>query len=178
MAPRTWKTVADMWFVDCGRQYDNGPCTSVSGLDHLEGKTVAILGDGSVVPSRVVTNGTVVLDGTYRKLVVGLPYEADLETLNLELPSVTLQGQALKIAQVTVRAKDSRGIRVGINTGTAQEVKQRSQESLGTPMRMFTGDYGITVPSEWNREGRLYLKQSYPLPCTILDLIPEVNVGD
>ena len=178
MAPRTWRTVSDLWFVDCGRQYANGPYASISGLDHLEGKTVAILGDGSVVPGQVVTNGSIALDGTYQDVIVGLPYEADLETLNLELPSATVQGQATKIAQVTVRAKDTRGIRVGINTGTAQEVKQRSQESLGTAMQMFTGDYGVTIPSEWNREGRLYLKQAYPLPCTILDLIPEVNVGD
>ncbi len=158
----------------------SGPVMTVSGLDHLEGKTVAILGDGSVVPSQVVTGGTVQLDGPYATVTVGLPYAADLETLNLELPSNggTLQGQMKKIAQVTVRVKDARGIKVGLNQGATTEVKQRQAETLGSPMQPFTGDFAVVIPTEWNRDGRLFVRQEYPLPCTITDLIPEVNPGD
>ena len=179
MAPRHFATIADAWFVDCGLQYSGAPVTTVSGLDHLEGKTVAILGDGSVVPSQVVTGGVVTLDGSYSKVTVGLPYVADLETLNLELPvqGGTMQGQMKKIAQVTMRVKDARGVAVGLNQGVLQEVKQRTTETLGTPMAMFNGDYAISIPTEWNRDGRLFARQVYPLPVTILDLIPEVALG-
>lgn len=166
----------------------SGPVTTVSGLDHLESMTVAILGDGSVVPSQVVTGGTVQLDGPYSKVIVGLPYTSDLETLNLELPAGggTVQGQMKKIAQVTVRVKDARGIKVGINQSVAgmpnvpavTEVKQRQTETLGSPMQPFNGDFAIVIPTEWNRDSRLFVRQEYPLPCTITDLIPEVNVGD
>ena len=188
MASRTFSTIADAWFVDCGLQYNGAPVTEVGGLDHLEGKTVAILGDGSVVPSQVVSGGTIQLDGPYSKVTVGLPYTADLETLNLELPSNggTLQGQMKKISQVTVRVKDARGIKVGIaqtlSGGVAgpatTEVKQRQAETLGAPMQPFTGDVAVVIPTEWNRDGRLFVRQEYPLPCTITDLIPEVNPGD
>jgi hypothetical protein len=182
LVSRTFPTVADAWFVDCGLVYDGDtPVTELSGLDHLEGKTVAILGDGSVVPPQVVTGGAVTLDGAYRKVIVGLPYTADLETLNLELASQagpTAQGQMKKIGQVTVRVKDARGLSVGLNQGALAEVKQRSQETLGTPLQPFSGDWQISVPSEWNRDGRIFVRQSYPLPATVLDLIPEVNVGD
>jgi hypothetical protein len=179
MAARTFAGIADAWFVDCGLKYEGAPVTSVSGLDHLEGKTVAILGDGSVVPSQVVTGGAVALDGSYSKVIVGLPYTADLETLNLELPlqGGTMQGQMKKIPKVTVRVKDARGIRIGLNTGSLQEVKQRSAEVLGSPLQPFEGDFTVIVPSEWNTDGRLFVRQAYPLPCTILDLIPEVNPG-
>jgi len=152
--------------------------TSVSGLGHLEGKTVAILGDGSVVPSQAVNGGAITLDGPYTKLTIGLPYTADLETLNLELPAGgTVQGQMKKIGQITVRAKDARGIQVGLNQTAVTEVKQRSSETLGSAMQPYNGDWAVTIPSEWNRDGRLFVRQAYPLPCTILDLIPEVNVG-
>src|SRR5262249_10212230 len=57
MVDRVFATVADAWFVDCGLQYSGAPVTTISALGHLEGKTVAILGDGSVVPSQVVTGG-------------------------------------------------------------------------------------------------------------------------
>jgi hypothetical protein len=181
MVSRTFPTIADAWFVDCGLVYDGGPVSEVSGLDHLEGKTVAILGDGSVVPSQVVTGGAVPLDSAYSKVIVGLPYTADLETLNLELATQTgptAQGQMKKIGQVTVRVKEARGLSVGLNQGALAEVKQRSQETLGTALQPFSGDWQISVPSEWNRDGRIFVRQSYPLPATVLDLIPEVNVGN
>lgn len=182
MAGRTFPTIADAWFVDCGLVYDgDSPASEVSGLDHLEGKTVAILGDGSVVPSQVVTGGAVTLDGSYNKVIVGLPYTADLETLNLELATQngpTAQGQMKKIGQVTVRVKEARGLSVGLHQAAPAEVKQRTQETLGTALQPFSGDWQISVPSEWNRDGRIFVRQRYPLPATILDLIPEVNVGD
>lgn len=181
LVSRTFPTVSDAWFVDCGLVYDGSPVNEVIGLDHLEGKTVAILGDGSVVPGQVVTNGTVALDGAYSKVIVGLPYTADLETLNLELATQggpTAQGQMKKIGEVTVRVKEARGLSVGLNQGALAEVKQRAQETLGTALQPFSGDWQISVPSEWNRDGRIFVRQSYPLPATVLDLIPEVNVGD
>lgn len=155
--------------------------SGIGGLDHLEGKTVAILGDGNVVPSQVVAGGAVTLDAAYRKVIVGLPYSADLETLNLELPtqaSPTAQGLMKKIGQVIVRVKEARGLSVGLNQGALAEIKQRTHETLGTALQPFSGDWQLSVPSEWNRDGRIFVRQSYPLPATILDLIPEVSVGD
>jgi hypothetical protein len=141
--------------------------------------TVGILADGSVVPDQVVTGGSVTLDGSYSKVTVGLKYTAQLETLNLELPAGgTMQGQMKKIAQVTVRVKESRGVQVGLNQGALQEVKQRSMETLGSAMQAYSGDWQIQIPSEWNRDGRIFVQQMYPLPVTVLDLIPEVNPGD
>lgn len=83
-----------------------------------------------------------------------------------------------KIAQVTLRVKDARGVAVGLSQGALQEVKQRSTETLGVAMAAFNGDWQVAIPSEWNRDGRLFVRQAYPLPCSILDLIPEVSLGD
>ena len=84
--------------------------------------------------------------------------------------------------------KDARGIQVGIEQevpiGSAGgvpslvEIKQRSTETLGSPMQQFSGDWQVSIPTEWNRGGRLFVRQSYPLPCTILAIVPEVSVGD
>lgn len=179
---RTFPTVAASWFVDSGlsRTFDS-PVSTVSGLDHLEGKAVAVLADGSVVPGCTVTGGAIKLDASYRTVTVGLPYTADIETLNLELASQTgptAQGKMKKIAQVTVRAKEARGIAVGLNQGALNEVKQRSHETLGSAIEPFSGDWQVSIPSEWNRDGRIFVRQAYPLPATILDLIPEVVLGD
>ena len=189
LVSRTFPTIADAWFVDCGLQYSGTPVTSVSGLDHLEGKTVAILGDGSVVPSQVVTGGAVTLDGSYSKVTVGLPYTSTLTTLNMEIPGApTTQGEPKKISQIAVSVKDTRGASVGIEqevpaaglSGTPKtvEIKQRWNQALGTPMATFTGTYQVNVPTEWQRGGRMAVQQVYPLPVTILGLVPSVLVGD
>jgi hypothetical protein len=190
MVDRVFATIADAWFVDCGLHYSGAPVTTVSGLGHLEGKTVAILADGSVVPSQVVSGGQISLDGSYSKVTVGLPYTADLVTLDLELANQggTVQGQPKKITQVTMRVKDARGIQIGIEQevpmGSAAgvpaliEVKQRQSETLGSPMQPFSGDFEVSIPTEWNKGGRLFIRQGYPLPCTILALVPEVAIGD
>jgi hypothetical protein len=178
---RTFPSIADAWFVDCGLQYSGAPVTEVAGLDHLEGKTVAILGDGSVVPSQVVSGGAVTLDAAYSKVTVGLPYTADLETLDLELPTQagpTAQGLMKKIGQVIVRVKEARGLSIGLVQEALSEVKPRSRETLGSAVQPFSGDWQVSVPSEWNRDGRIFVRQIYPLPATVLDLIPEVNVGN
>lgn len=46
--------VNDAFYVDCGISYDGSETNKVNGLDHLKGKTVAILADGEVHPSRSV----------------------------------------------------------------------------------------------------------------------------
>jgi hypothetical protein len=163
----------------------------VSGLDHLEGKTVAILADGSVVPSQVVTGGAITLDGSYSKVTVGLPFTATLESLNWEIHGVgnTTQGQAKKVSQINVRLKDSRGVQVGLaetvrvsgadTTPKLVEVKQRTvSPDLGAALPLYNGDHQVTLPTKWDRIGRIVAQQSYPLPVSILGLVPEWAVGD
>lgn len=192
MTSRTFPAIADAWFVDCGLRYEGTPTATISGLDHLEGKAVAVLADGNVVPGGTVSGGAIVLDAPYGKVTVGLlpPDGAVLATLDLEVqtPAGTSQGQMKKISQVTVRVKDARGIEVGIEqevpAGSSAgdpltaEVKQRSSQALGTPLQPFSGDWQVSIPTEWNRGGRLVVRQRYPLPATILDLVPEVSLGD
>ncbi|WP_204311451.1 hypothetical protein, partial [Stenotrophomonas maltophilia] len=52
--------------------------TTISGLGHLEGKTVSILADGNVAPQAVVSGGSITLDGPSLVVHVGLPITAEI----------------------------------------------------------------------------------------------------
>ena len=54
-----------------------------------------ILGDGNVFPDKVVTGGTVVVNQPITRVVVGLGFTCQLQTLDLELesPPKTIQGK-------------------------------------------------------------------------------------
>lgn len=155
------------------------PTMSVSGLWHLEGQTVSILADGSTQPSVTVTNGTVTLQNSASLITIGLPFQAQLQTLPLDLGgNPTVQGKRKQISAVTARVQDTRGLKWGPDTDNLIEFKQRTNESYGVPIALFTGDQRLVIPSVWTVYGQIIAQQDYPLPATILAVIPEINVGD
>ena len=149
----------------------------ISGLGHLEGKVVAILADGNVEAQKTVASGAVTISNPATKIHIGLPIQADLETLNLELGQPTTQGKTKSISAVTLRVESSRGGKVGTDADNLTEFKQRAYETYGTPTALKTGDIRVTMPSKWSSSGSLFYRQDDPLPMTLLAVIPEVSVG-
>lgn len=168
----------------------------VTGLNHLEGMTVAILADGSVVPNQVVTNGAITLPQAYSAITIGLPYLPQLQTLYLDAPiqGGTMQGKRKDIQSVTVRVEASRGWSVGSNQPDQStqpnnatipwknmfEVKQRNAlVTAGSAIPLFTGDLDPTlIPGDWASNGQVAIQQSYPLPLNITAVIPNYSQGD
>ena len=170
--------VTKAWFVDCGMRYSGTPITTVSGLDHLEGASVTILADGNVMPSQLVSNGSITLQRQASIITVGLPYIADLQTLNLETGPGTVQGKRKKITAVTLALENSRGLQVGPSFVSMVAFKERTTQPYGTPIPLTTGDERVVIPPGWNTGGAVCVRQSNPLPATVLAVIPEVLIGD
>jgi hypothetical protein len=49
---------------------------------------------------------------------------------------------------------------------------------MGQPIRLFTGDQRVVLPANYNVPGQLCVQITDPVPCTVLALIPELQVGD
>ncbi|CAK0756629.1 E1_FCCH domain-containing protein [Gammaproteobacteria bacterium] len=171
----------DQFFVDCGLTYSGEPTKVITGLDHLEGKSVAILADGSVVPQQIVVNGSITLPSEASVVHAGLPYTSDLETLNIELQMQdgTLQGRMVQLSEFTMRLLNSRGGWIGPNSTekTLVELIQRRNEPMGSPIALFSGDCKKTIPPASNGGGRVFIRQKDPLPITVLGIMPTISVG-
>ena len=151
---------------------------SFAGLDHLEAKTVSVLADGHVAPQETVSSGAVTLARAASVVHIGLPIEADFETLDLNLPSgETLRDKQKNIPAVNLIVRKSRGIFAGKDEDNLVEYKQRSSENYDDPVELLTGIAEIRIPSNWNKGGRVFVRQSDPLPLSILGVIPDVSVG-
>ena len=177
LASRVVRDVREAFFVDCGLTYRGSPVTSLSGLSHLEGKTVSILADGNVAPAQVVTGGRVSIDHPASVIHVGLPYVSELETLEPEPTQPTIQGRKKRVTSVTLRLDSSRGGWIGPDRSRLDELKQRSTEPMGQATRLHTGDITITLPGAWNTQGSVVIQQREPLPITVLAVIPEIEIG-
>lgn len=151
---------------------------TISGLRHLEGETVHILGDGSKAPARTVTNGTVALDRQVSRAIVGLPYDCDLESLDADVGQPTIQGRRKRVGMVKVKVEKTRGLSAGPDVDTLVEFKERTNETPGEPIQPYTGIRELNMAPDWNDVGRVYLRGTPGLPARILALIPDLAVGE
>lgn len=110
---------------------------------------------------------------------IGLPYETNIETLDIEAPSgPTVQGALKKMWAVTLRFYKSRAPFIGPNFEDMVEMKQREDENMGEPTQMLTGDIRTNTPASWNSHGRVAIRLLDPIPLTILAIIPELEAQD
>jgi len=150
---------------------------TLDGLWHLEGRTLSILADGSVQPTATVSSGKITLTRGAGRIVAGLPYVCDLETLNIEAGPPTLQGRLKVINEVTLRVKDTRGLSVGPTSSRLVDIKERQGETYGYPTMLVTGDEKVLIDPSWNTQGRVFVRQSNPLPATVVAIIPRLEAG-
>ena len=170
--------VEDQFFVDSGITYEGEPAGEISGLEHLEGYTVAILADGNVLPQQTVENGKVLLGNKYKKVHVGLPIDAEIKTLPIDFTAQdgTYLSRKKRIATVTLLLKDSRGGLFGMKENELDEFKWRSNEAYGEPIGLQTGKFKVTIKSAtYDETQQITIKQPDPLPMTVLSLIPEIE---
>lgn len=149
----------------------------VSGLWHLEGRMVDLFADGSKMPETMVSEGVAMLERPASRVLCGLPYVADMETLDIELQP-TAQGKEKRIGEVSLKVDQTRGLSVGPTSARLVEVKDRTTEPYGEPIAPYTGTRKITIQPEWNTNGRIFIRTTSGLPARILAAIPDVVTGN
>lgn len=152
---------------------------SISGLSWLEGKTVNILADGAVHPQRVVTSGLISLDRAASVVQVGLPITADLKTLPVaqQIDGGMGQGRVKNVNKAWLRVYQSSGVFVGPDENNLVEAKQRTTEPYGTPPALKTQEILVMTTPTWADSGQVFIRQSDPLPLTLVGLTLEIAVG-
>lgn len=151
---------------------------AISGLGHLEGRTVGILCDGRVQDERVVSAGAITLDEPGVLVHVGLPYTADFETLEVNLPGgETPRLNTKLIKRLGLIVKDTRSIRAGPDFDHLDEYESRSDEDMTAPPALKQDLVEMWIQGDWSQRGRVCVRQADPLPMTILAVIPDYEFG-
>lgn len=175
---RRFDTPADQFFVDCGASYSGAPVSTVSGLYHLEGKTVAILADGGVAPPQVVTLGAVALDAPASTVNVGLPYVSQVQTMPLSMQAEAFgQGAVKNINKAHLRVYKSQAFKAGPDFDHLQAYPSRSTEPYGSPPDLITDEVPVMLSPSWQRNGQICIQQDQPIAFTLLGMALEVATG-
>jgi len=168
-------------FLDSQLAYSGSATTTISGLDHLEGQVVSVLANGSTHPNRTVSGGSITLARSSTKVKVGLPYTSLLQTMRLDAGSQngTSQAKTKRIFNVSIRLYESIGVEVGPNLSNMEEIPFRSSANpMDQAIPVFTGDKEVEFRGNYETDGFIFVRQTQPLPLTVLSLYPELITND
>ena len=173
-------TKDDAFFLDSALTYSGGSTSTITGLDHLEGQTVTVLNNGAVESTKTVSSGSITLTNATTKCHVGLAYNAELESVNVEPKSQygTTQGKRGRIDKAIFRVFETVGLKAGPTSSSVDVVPFRTTTSTMSATTPKTGDYTFLMPATYSTENKLYVKSDTPHPCTISAIMIQMSTYD
>lgn len=172
--------IREAFFVDSGLQYEGSPISHVTGLEHLAGKEIAVLADGSVIRGCVVApDGSFDLPFAASHISAGLPYTMRVKTVDPELQSGqgSIAGEPKNVVRAIFRLRESRGLWAGPDDAHMVCLKQEPPEKYGVPPPLTTGEVVIPLPGRHSTGGSILIEQRDPLPLTVLALTTWISIG-
>lgn len=158
-----------------------------SGIDHLEGQSLAILADGNVAadpldsgyPLVTVSGGAFTLPTPALVVTAGLPIQMDIQTL----PAENAQGETIINKRVQVRECcpvffNSRGGLFGQDAEHLKTWKQPKNSALGYPVAPFTGPARIPIQGSSQDTGQVCVRLTNPVPFSMSAIVTTVEVGN
>lgn len=178
----------DAFYVDGGLTYDGSAASTIRGLHHLAGETVAVLADGATHPDVTVSaTGAITLNYTASVVQIGYAYPSDGEALRPEAGTAqgTAQGKIMRSHRVFFRLHDTLGLAVGASFNASGYGKltalnfRTSGHAMGTAVPLFTGDKGdFSWEGSYTTENYVCWRVSQPVPATIIAIMPDLDTQE
>lgn len=171
------------------------PISQVTGLTHLQNKKVSVFADGMVISSpnspdvdmevlEVDAAGVLELQGSYSYGVIGLSYEFQMDTLDIESSdNRTLTDARKTITSIGVALRESRGGYVtqafeGGENKDLSPLPYGGENDLDAPESNFNGHIKLNISGTWDASGSVIIKQLDPIPLSVLSVYPKGMSGD
>ena len=171
---------ADAHYVDCAINPDNPASGSnlhyPSGLGHLEGEVVQVLGDGAYLGTDTVSSAAIDLDDNTTTNHVGLAFTSTVKPMKLDIEGMGIVIMK-NIAKAIISFYNTLGGRCGSGTNNMDVITFRTgADELGSPPDLFTGIKEISFPGGYEKEGNIIVEQTQPLPMTVRGLFLKLGV--
>ena len=172
-------------YLDSALTYDGAATDTFDGLDHLEGETLGVLGDGAWLPDVVVSGGSVTVSRAVSRATIGLRYTSRLRTLSIDegLPDGTARGRMRRINEVAVSLFETMGGKLGRPFRAGQDVEpyELINPSGGVDwagvVQLVTDDKMVGFPGGHDRIGEVELEFDAPGPATVLAITPQFGAS-
>lgn len=147
------------------------------------GKTLSILADGACQPDQLYSGGpTVTLQYPASVVQIGLKSPCVMQTMRPEGGDATgtAQGKLKRVIRATVRLINTLGIELGRDINSLETIEMRDPSVPDdNPPPIFTGDTAReNFNGDWDRNGRVMVRQEQPLPLTLCAIAVQINVEE
>jgi len=142
--------------------------TTVTGLNHLEGKTVKVIADDVMQNEKVVSSGQIIIDSVPTAYIeIGLDYIPEVKTLPVEL----------KLSSGNIIAQRKRIVEATANMYLTQNLTLNGNDFIFTAGEFYTGLKRRKPMLGYDKKGQMTFSQSEPLFFTLLGIEFKVSVG-
>ncbi len=168
-APGQTNSVINAVYSDAAATYNGKNATTITGLDHLEGESVAVLADGVVVSGKTVSGGEITLTDEAEVVHVGLTYFTDIETMRLTGANqfAAIQGRLKRINKITARLYKTLSATAGKDSSNLETLQASFATEAEAELRIAQGR---------DTSGVVFFRQTQPGPMTILALMMDIEV--
>lgn len=169
---------------DCHASYDGVATSSLSGLDHLEGKEVTVWGNGKDLGRKTVMGGMIdTLPEPVTTAVIGLPYTGQWKSTKLAYANPNEPVQLTyhkRVTQLGFVLADTyyQSLRFGPSFDVMDDMPL-SENSQDIPNAVVQGTYDeelIEFPGEWSGDSRICIEAESPRPVTVLAAVLAFEV--
>lgn len=175
---RIYNTLENAFLLDCAllKKFDSA-VEKISGLEHLANENVMGLLDFGVVENlKVDENGVLELPYPVKNVHIGLPYEFEMETLNLE--SAGSLGVKKVINNVEIKILNSREDLFIVNDDGSLSQNARSYESIIDSKLLFNKNIEFCPLSNPSKEVSVKILQKFPLPLNIIAISTTLSIQE
>lgn len=171
--------LADAYLV-----YSGVAATTITGLSHLEGKTVAVWGNTEDLGTYTVNGGQITVSESVTYAVVGLPYTAQWQSAKLAYASQ--QGTALtqkkNVSGLGCVLVDThaQGLKYGPDFTALDDLPLMEDGAAVDPDKIWS-EYdkaSFVFPGQWDTDSRVCLQAASPRPCTVSALVVTIETNE
>lgn len=153
--------------------------TTITGLDHLEGETVKVIGDDFLQADKTVASGSITLaTAITSSYQIGLNFTPEVKPMPIaqQLQDGTIVGKQKRVIECAMILKDTVNVTVnGINV-PFQTFGTGASSPLDTAITPYTGRKVVEGILGWSDEGQVTISQSIPARLTLQTIELKVQL--
>lgn len=169
----------DARFLDSFLDGDfTSPQSEITGLDHLNGKTVAMHGDGDYLGTAVVSGGKVTLPKPCRHVAVGLPIVSRLITIPLEYANTATVMREHNPNAIYLRVCGTGNVKWGVYPlrPHAHMYEAKRDTSIQMVQNPDSKVLALLTKGTWDRQSQIAIESDNTLPLELQTIIADYKV--
>lgn len=182
LAAEAWENMEDVWRLRGAVVYSGSATTAITGLSHLEGRTVYSWTDGYQQGPYTVASGAITLDYAASYAITGLLYEGKYKSPRVMGgasmgTAMTQDRKVTRIGLLPYRTAPG-ALKWGRDFTNMETIKGDDPVTFDAAMVEITDDINKPFAGATSKDPRVCLSMPTAGPATVLGLVPHLETNE